>query len=559
MFNLYFIKRNLDYFFLFLLASVFQICFLFSIPIGFECDAGMYYLYSKGLIGIDGGVISPYRPFIYPLFLILTGFIYPGTFYITIITQSIIGIMIPIIVYEILKLYGRFYAISGSLLIILSCISFVGSKLILAEQLFSFAIILSVYFFLYYTNSNNKKYYYAFIVSSIITMLIRLEGQVLFYIGIFLISIICYIKNKDFKIILFGFGLAFSLFISYTTIRSVLLHDFSQIGVLQTGTGAQFYNKFFGKYVFNNSKNNSIMVNLINKNNGPATLEFYNILLESIIEYPDIYRNRKDALSQIIVDDANKNVNVYHELFGKYENSPLDLVNNIMVSERNLLTIQYSFFVPDILAKSLGANKADKLLKQVSFEAVLAHPQILTEIIDPAFTLIGLNIDPVKYLFETSFSKFDRVSDIFFNPGIFDYARTGFNAGNCAKNLLSSNMWYEYVIDKSITESEQSYFLLHVATKARNIIRFLCGLTIIILLPLILMNKLNIFSIFNLFLYFTISSLMFIISVSVAGGGSKYDIPFIPILIILSISMIYSCINSINVFKSSHLREKVYE
>lgn len=537
--------KILDLLTILIVGSFLQIAYLFSIPLGFECDAGMFYSYAKGLILLNGGVISTFRPLIYPTFLLFTGFIFPGTFIITVFVQGVFGIIIPLIVYKILIKNGRIFALLGSFLIILSCISFVGAKLILAEQLYAFILIFSVLYFVKYIDDGGSNNLYIYIILTLLATLTRLEGQVPSACGISILLWVTYCKTRSIKNVLLGLALVTCILGGYSFIRAVYLHDLNQFGSLQTGTGAQFYNRFYGGFgaeEFNAKRNiltdkdilGEIDAQLISVENGPATKEFREKLGVAIIKYPEIYQGMKDGLSKLIVEkDAPGDS--YGELFGRFESNPQGLLDNIFHSDRNLRTIQYTFYAPEALSRLLGRKKADRLLLSVALEAVLAHPKILYSLIPQAFTLIGINLMPIITFSGQNSNIEDLFPSVFFNPGVFDYARTGFNAGSCAKDLLPSRMWQEYEKDLSITSTKFSDTMIDFATIGRNYVRAICGFTILLLSPFIFYHKRRSL---NIFLFSSVFLLVVVIGLSVSGGGSKYDIPFMPLLILLAVSLL---------------------
>lgn len=550
MININNIYKNTDIKILLIVSSLLQIAYLLSIPLGFECDAAMFYAYAKGLVNIDGGVISSYRPFMYPIFLLLTGSIIPGTFLVTILFQAIFGILTPIITYKILITYGRIYALLGSILIIISCVSYVGAKLILAEQLYLFILINSIFFLAKYLNESKIEYLYIYITLTLFATLTRLEGQIPSACGITLILCACYLKTRNIKLVIVGLLYAMTILTTYSYVRSVYLRDISQFGSLQTGTGAQFYNRFYGGFgakEFNEKRNigNSDNLNqkgdsnLIKLENGPATNSLRKYLGIAIVKYPEIYQGMEDGLSKLI-KEKDAPADTYYELFGRFEGNSEELLNNIFNSERNLRTIQYSFYVPEALAKLLGRKKADQILLNASFEAIYSNPYVLYSIIPQAVTLLGFNILPFYEI--NKLNSFEKMKSIVFWPGIFDYARTGFNAGNCAMDILPKKMWIEYENDYILTNSKFSELMINSATTGRNFVRFTCGLIVILLSPLVFFRKNRIF---NLFLLSSILLLVVTIGLSVSGGGSKYDIAFMPLLVILAISLTSNLFNYI--------------
>ena len=94
-----------------IISFFFQSIFFIYIPICFECDAATYYNYAKAFILHPGAHVNFDRPPLYPLMLLISGTVVPGTFIGILILQFISGIASVTIFYKLLNLFsGRFFS-----------------------------------------------------------------------------------------------------------------------------------------------------------------------------------------------------------------------------------------------------------------------------------------------------------------------------------------------------------------------------------------------------------------------------------------------------------------
>ena len=103
-------NRN-DQIFLLAASMVLQAIAIFMIPLVYECDAATYFNFSPG---------NTYRPPLFPLLIHATGQHQFHTFTGTVAAHSILGILIPILIYRILAPMSRFAALFCATVFIIS-------------------------------------------------------------------------------------------------------------------------------------------------------------------------------------------------------------------------------------------------------------------------------------------------------------------------------------------------------------------------------------------------------------------------------------------------------
>ncbi len=545
---------------IFLFAIFAQIVTLIAIPIGFECDAGMFLNYAKK-ISFQNGVYTDGRPPLYPLFLLVTGVVYPGTLIITVLAQSIIGVAMPIILYKTAEPYGRKISFIGSLLLIITFVPFVGSKLFLAEQLYSCLLLLAIYFLKKSLDSEgNQMKFGIFLLFAIAATMTRFEGQLILFFGSGLLIVVLLGKRNYRDGILIGL-VVISFVFGYSIFRSLMMKDFTLIGHLHNGFGPQIFWRVYNLTVDDNGKK----VTILSTNNGPEIKRLSNILEVALIRNPEYYRSIRNGFDDVDKVEKKMKGTTYHELYGRWDGRGEDLVAHMLNSDRTLLSSNYSVFIPSVLAREIGVVKADKLLKNVSLEAIKAYPlQVFLQALRIESLFFGVNLGHLydglnAKLHDLQFWQADSLQNnalvssgkeprfrflgiadflrnIFFVQNDFAYSRTGFNAGDCAEKMMSKNMWNEYVFDKKMTDTNFSNEFISLVAIARSYVRILCGIILIVGAPLIAYRTRSTFFNILIFLVFIISTVVVVISS--AGPGSKYDIPIFPVFILLTLIVI---------------------
>lgn len=524
------------------LAATFQVLYLLSIFLGFECDAATFYSFAKGLVGADG-VISPYRPPLFPVFLALTGTVWPGTFVGVVLVQAAMGVAMPLLVYRILLGMGRWPALVGALALILTTTPFVSAKLILAEQLYAFLTLLAVYCLARYQDQRDPRMIYGFVIVGLCAMLTRWEAQFLVAIGLCAILVLSLRPLRHLRHIACGTAIVLVVLASYSTGRAWVLSDYRLIGMVQSGSGMQLFQRLHGMNpqgvadlmgTIIGSDLSSHGPQFINSSNGPSSQRLRDLIADYGSD-PSVYRTRESALRNLIVESDAPSEGAYQELFGQFEGAPDALADNIFRSGINLRTAQYPFFVSDAATATLGLAAGDRLLRNAAIETIRAHPTTVVAMVDTGSTLAGITIGGVARVIHNPFvleqwaQFFNILSTV---PG---YMVVGFDDAGCASNSLSPSMWQEYLFDQRLTSSSLADSMIQFGSYTRNLVRVWCGALLVFGWWVVAIARRR--RAFNLSVLATVGCIVALVSVAAGGGNTKYDIGFMPLLVIAAVSI----------------------
>ena len=535
------------------LAATFQVLYLLSIFLGFECDAASFYSFAKGLIGA-GGVISPYRPPLFPAFLALTGTVWPGTFVGVVLVQAAMGVAMPLLVYRILFGLGRWPALIGAFALILSTTPFVGAKLILAEQLYAFLTLVTVDCLARYQEQRDPRAIYGFVLIGLCAMLTRWEAQFLVAIGLCAIVGLSVRPMRHLRHIACGVAIILVVLASYSTVRAWALSDYRLIGMVQSGSGMQLFQRVYNLnpadvgylsspylravsdiYRSDPPATTGAASQFVSATHGPASKQLRDLVVTYVSEDPNRYRTLKPGLDQMLVESDAPPEGAYQELFGQFEGAPDALADNIFRSSHNLRTAQYPFFVATAATATLGLAAGDRLLRSVAIETIRAHPSTVIAMAEDGSTLTGISISAVgrvtqnPFVWEHWVRIFSRLSGL---PG---YMVVGFDMASCASDSLSPSMWEEYRFDSRLTSSSLADSMIQFGTYTRNLVRLWCGALLVFGWWVVVIARRR--RALNLSVLATLGCVVVVVGVAVAGGNTKYDIGFMPLLVIAAVSI----------------------
>jgi hypothetical protein len=516
-------------------AILAQIVYLFAIPLGFECDASMFYNFAKAILG-QGQHFSPYRPPAYPIFLIFTGVVWPGTFLVAVLAQAAMGVAIPFLVYAILHGLGRRPALIGAFAVILSTTPFVAAKLMLSEQLYVFTTILTVFFLARYQDCRDPRAIYGFVMAGLAAMLTRWEAQFIFAFGFVAIFLLALGHARQMRHAVVGLLLTIGVLGSYSTARALFIGDPRLIGSLQSGTGQQIYDRLYMMApetvtgtmatVFGHADPIETK-QLMSPENGPASRQLYDFLKQYIPAHPESYHVFKGPLANL-VREPDAPPDSYQELFGRFEDAPEKIVENIFASAPNLRTAQYAIFIFRLLPRALGPNASNRLLLAATLETIERYPATLLVMADEGFILTGIRLTALASAIRDPLNAAHWKS-IFPIWGIPDYSRVPFNIGGCAAGALPPHLMSEYGLDAGVTATRWSDAAIVFGGFGRNIVRVIAG-TIVVLgfWVLFFAPRRGL----NLPVLLTLGALIVTIGVSIGGANTRYDLAFIPLLVV---------------------------
>jgi hypothetical protein len=135
------------YDFLLLLFGLFYALYWQQVsPIQYTGDSEGYLGVGRMLLGQSAFGMAPiFRTPGYPLLLVLTGAVIPGTFAPLLFMQALLVAFIPVIIYRILYPYGHRIALSASIIAILSGTTTAHTSQIMTEPLFTFLLFLGLF------------------------------------------------------------------------------------------------------------------------------------------------------------------------------------------------------------------------------------------------------------------------------------------------------------------------------------------------------------------------------------------------------------------------------
>ena len=504
-----------------IIAAILQAIYLAAIPLAFECDAAAYYAHAKALVGA-GGVYSYYRPPIFSIFLLATGGIWPGTFAGIVLAHAAFGVASPLITYRALYGIGRIPALIGAGALIVSTIPFTAAKLVLAEQLYMFLILLAIFALARYQDHRDPRAIYAFLSFALSAMFTRWEGQFLLFFGCCAIMYLAWQSDRQLRHALAAVAIAIALIAAYSASRAMMARDLRLLGTLQNGTGIQVFHRV----------RTSFPDSVFRPSNGPATQRLRDLVENYARKVPDSYRLLKSPLN-LLPYTSSKYGSVYEELFGRFEGSPDVLADNIFQAELASTTAQYTFYMATAVQQTIGLAAADRLFMAVTIEAFVKKPDLFRTAVDDSFTLLGFDTNVLRNIVFNTRGPGDPIIP-FIRWGVFSYTDVGFDLGGCASAALPASMMNEYRFDQSLKVKSLSTLAVELAALGRNVVRPVCGVILVFGCWLIFFSRRRPF---DLAVTATLGAMIFTTGIAVGGANHRYDYAIIPIAVLLATSI----------------------
>lgn len=391
------------------------------------------------------------RPPVYPFFLFLTGVYLFDTFLVHIILQGIISLLCICFIFSILKyLTNIHFAFICTITYSLTSIPYILITFIGAEQLLFFFSIIYIFSLVHFYRTKKIKYLFIGGVASTLAWLTRWEGQILFYNLILFVTIIAANEKKSIYFIkksLPIFIIPIIILLTWTSGRSVLTKDFSGILKVTNVTNDQFFWKFYSviphqiffyEEKFNIKKQYSGKFNhwdiypneppgtlIVRSENGRFSKQYFDHVYSFLNQNQGIYKEMKKPLED---SDAANNINLYYELFDKFNGNNFQIAKNI----QNQPSIFYFNFINEGLNKTIGKKK-DVIYKNVILESLKENPLIFFISFADFMQVYGIDI---KNGIVNNKIPYSNVA----NRDLFNI----FNGGTCAANNLSSTIYKEY-------------------------------------------------------------------------------------------------------------------
>ena len=482
-----------------ILATLFQIFFLFLLPISIEADGAGYYLYAKCFQLNKNCWFMWWRPPGFSIYLHLLGMTWLDSFNLVLFFNCVLAISIPILVFETFKPISCKWAFFLSLVLIFSTINFSYTKGFTNDHFYSFFLILMAYFcsrFLYGSN-NNPLFLFLANLSILFATMVRWEAMYI-ALSIFIFQFYFLIKKKSkslFKAMLVSLVIFISVLYSWSAIRALALGQKELFGSLHNASGRQLFWR-----VYSMASKEAI---------------HWNFSKPSVYETDRWTKNQKEV---IFVQEKNGIASkTISSMFPGFLNNP---------SDDNASTIVFGKKINEY-----GILRGDELLKEAAIETIISNPKLIPLIMLSVTPYFGINIPEKKY----------------FTWAVYDlYEAMPYDIDKTVVKNLSTKLAIKYkesqwqIEDKALklarpawNESGRPEVLNQFhrfAQLLRNIIRNCAGAILICTIWFIPLSKNKSFG------FFLFSSLVLMLSASAFGFGynGRYEHFILPYVLMLS-------------------------
>ena len=528
-----------------------QVVFLFF-PLVVECDATMYYRYGQYLLDLPGGVFTSHRPPGYPLYLIFTGQYAFDSFIGPVLGQAAMGLALPVLMYRILAPFHRQLAFWTTVVYIATTQPFLQAKMLIADQLFSFLLLATVYLTTRVYLSSRPLWIYAACVTGFAAWFTRMEGAVALVGLALVIAVVAWRQG------LVRHAVAAALIVlaavgAWSVTRSRILGDSRLVGSVSNTSGMQL---LYRAYVFlptqlldwelalglRTPKDRSglgdlslldgrddripLGVLVARPANGPASKRLYDLIVRLSTERPESFRALRGPLSQVTpYDPTLKGLNVYDEFFGRFDGHPTALADHIFAVP-NGYAMDY---LMGALPQLIGLEATDAAFRAAALEGLGRHPLAAVVVLRDALTFFGLD---VRSLFGQGAHQRPYVSPLWNMAERPHYAYSMFNAGGCAQTALTPRLWASYEWDARVSRAAPTGTVFRVTNVVRNSLRLLCGLLALTTWWVLPWSR-------HRLIFLTLAgvalAMMAVISVSVgAGAHTKYEHSIQPLMLIVT-------------------------
>lgn len=356
-------------------------------PIQYNGDSDSYLSIGRMLLGHVGAI---FRTPGYPILLVLTGAIIPGTFTFLLFIQALLAAFIPVIIYQILRPCGQKIAILTALMAVLSGTTTVHTSQIMTEPLFIFLLFLGLYIAirLVRDDGTSPKLFYLLALTFAVLDSVRPFAWLIFWPLLVLATYFLWHQQRLIHLWrnVVGSTLLFiALMSSWTLVDDVLFSFGARYSpVLSLKSTADnfleiylydlpFYEAYFNPWkqrVENSNKESRLFGTLINQ---PAMREVRNIVLQEI---------NKNGVNSF------QDSSVYsYQLFGKYVNHTKDLVDRMFIAPN----YAYAKYINSAVEQAIPKEKRLLLYYAAAKELGFNWPKRWLNLwrMNPLFPLIG--------------------------------------------------------------------------------------------------------------------------------------------------------------------------
>jgi hypothetical protein len=539
-------------------AALFQAVYLFIIPLNVECDAAMYFSYAKYILGIEGGVYTHYRPPGFPVFLIATGQLLFDSFIGTVIAHAAMGIAMPVLVYRSFAPMNRRAAFICAAVFILSTFPFIGTKLMLAEQLYTFLMIGMIYGFSRYYFSRDPRFIYLVIFLGLAMMFTRWGGVALILLTAIMLVIVTRKETGHLRHLMLALSVVVATMGSYSFWRSHVLNEPALFGSLHNMTSLQMFWRvdhdltrpamewaqllglpipddehlwweYRNKFTWGIKRDSALdasykkvaSLKLVDPANGPATRRLHDLIVTVATENPEAYRKLKPLIDQAYQPPNRPRVDYYHENFGRFEGDAESMAENFF----NHPSSFYASYIFSELNLKLGITQTDTLFHNVAMEAISSHPIVLLETVSQGMEFFGVDLKGLVGRLRGSPSG-RPVMAIW---GKFHYSTGGIDTTGCVASAFPPEMQAENLQDNRITSPLTESALFTAGKTMLNLVRNTVGVIALLTWWFIPFSRHRVYLIF-----IAACALALIGGVTiVATGGAltRYEIFILPLIL----------------------------
>jgi hypothetical protein len=481
-------------------AIFFQALYLLIIPLGFECDAAMYFRYAKTFIGAEGGGGAYYRAPGFPFFLVLSGQLLFGSFIPTVAAHAVMGVLSPLLFYRTLAPVGRTTAFIAAAAFILSTTPFFAAKLMLVEHLFAFLIVAGFYGFSRYYFTRDVRFLHLSLFCFFAATFTRWEANPLLFVGVIVFFFIARGRMHHLRHLALAVGLLAVLATSWSAARSyVIAGDMSLLGSFHNWAGRQsFWMVYYAhkptlrgweeKLGWRDPDETGLEMPpqfiqppdyeglwarpFVRLENGPNTKKLRDLIVAIMTEEPWRYRKLKLPMLKAYQPPGEPRRDFYHESFGQFDGKPQVFADNFFANANGY----YTDFIPHALKQRIGLVEMDRLLGAVVLETVAAKPVLIPLFMIQAgsnlLTLFGFNLGG---LIDSVTSESSGLSLPFMTIwGKSMFSDVYYNIGGCAEAHLTPAMRQEIITDHEITIPLRDRLFSH-SDWLRSLVRNLGG------------------------------------------------------------------------------------
>lgn len=435
-----------------LLAVISSLAHCYFIPIAFECDALTYLNNAKAYVGLPAP-LDDYRPPTYSIFLLLSGTVFPGSMLLTLVLQWALGLASALVFRNTLNLYcSPLITNLGAFSLIVSGIPFYAAKFILAEQLFLFFSITSIYLFLSYLRRGRIFDFRLSLLFSLLSVATRWDGLLITLAIIFFVNIFRR-DGETRKTTIVFILISIFIYFGYSGVRVLYKRDMSIFGTIQNGTDRQLFWRLYTLRPLSSERakeGGGTHRSFVNLTNGPNTKLLSAIVSEYLTTHPEAIAQQRAPLDQIKpakTGDANSNdsSSFYNQLYGRFNEDPDLIVKNMFDVVLTESSDYYSFLIIQAVVSTRGVVQGEKLLRDVNIETLLSSKDIILTVLKDSNSYLGSDLVSVFYRDDIPF----KIESIFPFWGAYLNIATEFNLAGCAKNGMGTRMWSEYVSERN--------------------------------------------------------------------------------------------------------------